>query len=72
MMMQLDILVPDSQVNLLQVMLVAVHPWDCNGAQAAGLQAAFIARHGEQYPGFFQAPDYQAASLEDLAKQLKG
>lgn len=56
----------------MQIMLVAVHPWDCNGAKAAGLQAAFIARKGEQYPGFFLGPDYQAESLEDLAKQLIG
>ena len=55
----------------IQVMLVAVHPWDCNGAKAAGLKAAFIARQGEQYPDFFQAPDYTAESFEDLARQLR-
>ena len=55
----------------LQVMLVAVHPWDCNGAKAAGLKAAFIARKGQQYPEFFLAPDYTASSLEDLAHQLR-
>ena len=55
----------------LQVVLVAVHPWDCNGAKAAGLKAAFIARKGEHYPEFFAAPDYSARCLEDLAQQLR-
>ncbi|CAL5228758.1 g11945 [Coccomyxa viridis] len=54
-----------------QVMLVAVHPWDCNGAKAAGLKAAFIAREGQRYPDSFLAPDYTASSLEDLAQQLR-
>ena len=54
-----------------QVMLVAVHPWDCNGAKAAGLKTAFIARKGEEFPGIFRAPDYHASSLEDLAEQLR-
>jgi 2-haloacid dehalogenase len=51
-------------------MLAAVHPWDINGAKAAGLQAAFVARSGEAYPPFFQQPDLTVASLTDLAKQL--
>ena len=55
----------------LQVMLVAVHPWDCNGAKAAGLKTAYIAREGQQYPGYFLPPDYVASSLEDLAWHLK-
>ena len=50
---------------------MAVHPWDCNGAKAAGLKTAFIARKGEEFPEIFQAPDYHAASLEDLAEQLR-
>ena len=58
-------------LGVFQAMLVAVHPWDCNGAKAAGLKAAFIARKGEEYPDIFRAPDYHASSLEDLAKQLR-
>jgi len=61
----------DIALMALQVMLVAVHPWDCNGAKAAGLKAAFIARKGENYPDFFTAPDYSAKCLEDLAQQLR-
>ena len=57
--------------GVVQVMLVAVHPWDCNGAKAAGLKTAFIARNGEQWPEIFRAPDYYASSLQDLAEQLR-
>ena len=55
---------------LPQVMLVAVHPWDINGAKAAGLQAAFVARNDERYPPFYKQPDLTVASLTDLADQL--
>lgn len=53
-----------------QVMLVAVHPWDVNGAKAAGLQAAFVARNGEPYPAFLKQPDLTIDSLTHLAEQL--
>jgi 2-haloacid dehalogenase len=51
-------------------MLVAVHPWDVNGAKSAGLQAAFVARNDERYPPFYKQPDLTVASLTDLADQL--
>ncbi len=51
-------------------MLAAVHPWDTNGAKAAGLQTAFIARDGEPYPPFFATPDLTVASLAELAQRL--
>lgn len=60
-----------SSVHHLQVMLVAMHPWDINGAKAAGLQAAFVARNGEQYPSFYEQPDLTVASLTELAQRLK-
>ena len=56
---------------MLQVMLVAVHPWDCNGAKAAGLRAAYINRSQQPCPAYMQAPDLEATSLIDLAAQMK-
>eukprot|EP00891_Asterochloris_glomerata_P003228 jgi/Astpho2/3228/Aster-x1134 len=52
------------------VMLVAIHPWDCQGAKAAGLSAAYINRDGRPYPGFYLQPDLEASSMTDLARQL--
>lgn len=52
--------------------LVAVHPWDIDGAARAGLGTAWINRTGSPYPGHFRAPDHTAASLVDLAAALRG
>ena len=52
-------------------MLVAVHPWDIDGASRAGLATAWLDRTGGHYPEYFEAPDLQAASLADLADQLR-
>lgn len=52
-------------------MLVAVHPWDVNGARAAGLRAAWVDRTGAPYPETMRAPDLVATSLTDLAAQLE-
>lgn len=52
-------------------MLVAVHPWDCNGAIQAGLQAAYLDRNQLPFPPFFAQPTLTAASLQDLVKQLR-
>lgn len=52
-------------------MLVAVHPWDIDGASRAGLATAWIDRSGGRYPSYFTAPDVQAASLVELADALR-
>jgi 2-haloacid dehalogenase len=51
-------------------MLVAVHPWDIDGASRAGLATAWVSRTGGPYPEYFSAPDIAAVSLTDLADQL--
>ena len=51
-------------------MLVAVHPWDTDGASRAGLATAWLNRTGGPYPEYFSAPDLRATSLSDLAEQL--
>jgi len=57
-------------VAVADLMLVAVHPWDCDGAIRAGLQAAWIDRTGAPYPPLFATPDRTAESIVDLAAQL--
>lgn len=52
-------------------MLVAVHPWDIDGARRAGLGTAWINREGGPYPGSFLSPDIEAASLVELADKLR-
>ncbi len=53
-----------------EAMLVAVHPWDIDGASRAGLATAWVNRTGGPYPQYFGAPALQAVSLTDLADQL--
>lgn len=57
-------------VDPMDAVLVAVHPWDIDGAARAGLSTAWINRTGGPYPGYFRAPDLTARSLTDLADQL--
>jgi 2-haloacid dehalogenase len=55
-----------------QVALVASHPWDCAGAQAAGLLAAWVNRPGARWPAVFPPPDFTAADLATLIAALLG
>ena len=59
-------------VDPMDAMLVAVHPWDIDGAARAGLATAWINRTGGPYPGYFRAPDLEVRSLTELAAQLAG
>ena len=52
-------------------MLVAVHPWDIDGAARAGLATAWINRSGGPYPGALQAPTVSSRSLAELADQVR-
>ena len=55
-----------------ELMLVAVHPWDVDGAARAGLRTAWVDRAGTPYPTHLRAPELVATSLPDLARQLEG
>src|SRR5665648_830191 len=57
-------------VELIDLMLVAVHPWDIDGAHRAGLGTAWINRTGATYPDYFTAPTLEATSMRHLAQLL--
>jgi 2-haloacid dehalogenase len=52
------------------MLLVAVHPWDIDGAARAGLATAWIDRNGTPYPQSFTQPSLRATGLTDLAHLL--
>ena len=53
-----------------EMILVAVHPWDCDGAARAGMQTAWLNRTEAHYPSVFTPPTHTIASLEELADLL--
>lgn len=52
------------------MLLVAVHPWDIHGAARAGLRTAWLNRTGDNYPAYFEAPDFTVSALTELASAL--
>ena len=50
--------------------LVAVHPWDVDGASRAGLTGAWVDRAGTPYPSVFRAPDVRGADLPAVVAAL--
>ncbi len=52
-------------------MLVAVHPWDVDGAARAGLRTAWVDRAGTPYPRLFREPELRVASLVELVERLR-
>ena len=57
-------------VALGDAMLVAVHPWDVDGAARAGMRTAWLDRRGTAYPSYFTAPEVTATSVAHLADLL--
>jgi 2-haloacid dehalogenase len=51
-----------------ELLLVAVHPWDVDGARRAGLQSAWVNRSGAPFPAIFTEPTYTVSSIEDIAE----
>ena len=60
----------ECEVDPGDAMLVAVHPWDTDGAARAGLRAAYVNRAGTSYPSHFRSPDLEVDSLTALAREL--
>ena len=59
-------------VEPAEVLLVAVHPWDIDGAARAGMSTAWINRDGSPYPEYFTAPTHTIPALTELAGRLSG
>jgi 2-haloacid dehalogenase len=57
-------------VPVSALMLVAVHPWDIDGAARAGLQTAWINRSGAPYPPYTQQPQYTVSGVDELVTVL--
>jgi 2-haloacid dehalogenase len=53
-----------------EALLVAVHPWDVDGAQRAGLAGAWLRRGTAHYPETMSRPKWTAEDLEELAGTL--
>ncbi len=59
------------RVDPMDAMLVAVHPWDIDGASRVGLGTAWVNRAGGPYPDYFEAPGLRPGSMTELADQLR-
>ncbi|GAA1899258.1 HAD-IA family hydrolase [Williamsia serinedens] len=57
-------------VDAPEALMVAVHPWDLEGARRVGLQTAWINRDGADYPDAFASPDHTVASFTDLGPEI--
>lgn len=56
-----------------RVALVAVHPWDVNGAQRAGLRGGLVVRAGDVGPqAAYRPPDVVGDDLVAVCRQLTG
>lgn len=53
-----------------QAMLVAVHPWDVDGALRAGLAGAWLRRAATTYPEAMRPPTLTASDLSGLVAEL--
>ena len=50
--------------------MVAVHPWDLDGAKRTGMLTGFVNRLGRPYPSVFSPPDVTGADLPAVATGL--
>ena len=55
-------------VEPARMALVAVHPWDVDGARRAGLAGIWVDRKGSPYPKALLPPSMRVSDLEELAE----
>ncbi len=54
------------------MLLVAVHPWDIDGAKRAGMHTAWLDRRDAPYPDHFTKPDIVGRTLAEVATAAVG
>lgn len=58
-------------VGVEDLVMVAVHPWDLDGAARAGLRTAWVDRAQGHYPAYATGPTWTVRSVEELADVLR-
>lgn len=58
--------------SLDEMLLVAVHPWDIDGAARAGMSTAWVNRAGGRYPEYFTRPALVVSAMSELPEVLPG
>jgi 2-haloacid dehalogenase len=58
-------------IDPADLLMVAVHPWDLDGAARAGLATAWVDRTGAPYPGYARPPTHVVAGLDELPAALR-
>lgn len=58
------------EAALADMTMVAVHPWDVDGAGRAGMQTAWLARADVAFPAYLRLPDIQAQTITELVAAL--
>jgi 2-haloacid dehalogenase len=53
-----------------EMMLVASHPWDIDGAARAGLATAWVNRDGRRFPAYFTSPTVALGGRTELPAHL--
>ena len=59
-------------VDAAETALVAVHPWDIDGAARAGLQTVWVNRTGRRYPAYATPPTHTVTSMGQVVDVLAG
>lgn len=57
-------------VPIHSMAMVAVHPWDLNGAAAAGCVTGWVNRTGRTYPSVFRSPTVSAPDVQGVVQAL--
>lgn len=55
---------------LPEIALVAVHPWDIDGAGRAGMRTLWLNRNGAEFPAYSKAPDVTVRHCTEIAEHL--
>ncbi|MBG6215699.1 2-haloacid dehalogenase [Arthrobacter sp. CAN_A6] len=55
---------------LAEIALVAVHPWDIDGAARAGMRTVWLNRNGADFPAYSTAPDETVQHCTEIAAHL--
>lgn len=53
-----------------EMVLIAVHPWDIDGALRAGLRAGWLSRDAAPYPAYLRVPEATALTLSQLVDMI--
>ena len=61
---------PELNYHPSEIVMIAVHGWDINGAKKVGMKTGYIKKYEKKLSSYYDKPDFEAENCKELVFKI--